>query len=199
MDLHAFRPTPSRAPSPADTSFRVVTIGRLVPQKGQDTLVRAVAAARATGVDVTLRLVGEGPLDGALRALVRAEGLDEVVELVPPVADVRPLLAAADLFALPSRWEGQSNALLEAMACGLAVLVSDLEVLHEVVGRGGTFAAVDDVAAWAAALVDLAADAQARQTLGDAARRRVEDAFDAGPRSAELVELYRSLVARRTG
>jgi glycosyltransferase involved in cell wall biosynthesis len=192
VDLRVHRPA-GRLPVAGERPLRVVSIGRLVPQKGHDVLIRAISQARRAGTDVTLSIVGEGPERSRLDALVRDLGLAAVVELQEPVVDVRPRLRDADLFALASRWEGQSNAVLEAMASGLPVLVSDLEVFREVVGAAGHLVPPDDPAAWAEALARLASDADLRSRLGASGRERVVSRYDAAERGAELAGLYRSL------
>jgi glycosyltransferase involved in cell wall biosynthesis len=194
VDLDRFSPIP--LPSDAGGTLTITTVGRLVPQKGHDVLIRAVARARAAGTPLRLRIAGEGPLAEALAELVRSLDLAEMVEVISPTLEVPSLLHASHIFALASRWEGQSNAVLEAMACGLPILVSDLAVLREVVGDAGRFVPADDVEAWAAALAELAPDADERRRLGAAARSRVEQRYGAPARSAELACLYRRVAAR---
>jgi glycosyltransferase involved in cell wall biosynthesis len=177
----------------------VLSVGRLVPQKGHDTLIRAVAAARAAGHPLRLSIAGEGPLHDELQELARRLEVDGSVELLGPTADVRPLLASCGTFALASRWEGQSNAVLEAMAMSCPVVVGDVPALREVVGDTGRLVAPDDVAAWSDALVALSGDVTARSALGRAARERVVTCFDARRRSAELLSLHRELSDRPRG
>ena len=99
----------------------LVCVGRLCEQKGQDVLIRALASLH--NATVRLRLVGAGPSEPSLRALCVELGVADQVEFVGNV-DPRPHYWAADLVVLPSRWEGQSLVLLEAMACGATVIAS---------------------------------------------------------------------------
>jgi glycosyltransferase involved in cell wall biosynthesis len=191
VDLRRFEP---RAPGPAGT-LEVVSVGRLVRQKAHDVLLRAVAELRAQDVPLRLRIAGEGPELTSLQAIVDELDLHGHVELLGPVQDVPALLATADAFALASRWEGQSNAVLEAMAAGLPVVVSDLAVLREVVGDAGVRVPVGDARAWAEALAPLAADPARRARLGAAARARVEARYDASARATDLLAVYRRLLA----
>ncbi len=188
VDVEEYAPPPN-----VRAGDLVVSVGRCVPQKGHDTLIRAVAAARIGGCHLRLSIIGEGPLEDELVDLAERLGVGDCVTLTGPVSDVRPLVAAGGVFALASRWEGQSNAVLEAMAMGSAVVVGDVPALREVVGGAGRLVAPDDVDAWCRALTALAGDPQERHRLGEAARARVLAEYDARARSAELVELYRSL------
>lgn len=127
-------------------------VGELTDRKDPLTAARA---ARAAGM--TLLVAGDGPL----RAAVAAEG----AEVVGQVDDVAPLLARADVFVMPSHREGISFAVLEAMAAGLAMVVSPASA--EAVGDTGLVAPAGDVAAFAAAL------RAATPAHGAAARERV--------------------------
>jgi glycosyltransferase involved in cell wall biosynthesis len=188
VDLEAFAPT-----GQVRDGCHVVSVGRLVPQKGHDTLIRAVAAARAAGHPLRLSIAGEGPLHDELVDLTRRLQVDGSVQLLGPVADVRGLLASCGIFALASRWEGQSNAVLEAMAMACPVVVADVPALAEVVADAGLLVAADDVRAWSDALVALASDAGVRAGMGSAALERAARCFHADRRSAELLSLHREL------
>ncbi len=146
VDLSRFR---ARGDVPARAT-RVVGVGRLTRQKGFDVLVQAV---RGTGLEVTL--VGEGE-DRPL--------LSEAT-LVGWQADVAGFLGGADIVAIPSRWEGFGLQAVEAMASGVPIVASDIAPLREVLGPAAVFVAPGDVAAWRAALVDLAADRDRRSAL----------------------------------
>lgn len=190
VDIERFSP----ASVAADPKL-ILSVGRLVPQKGHDTLVRAIACANARGADLRLHILGEGPLEADLSDLIRQLGLDSSVELLGPVSDVRPHLAAAGIFALASRWEGQSNAVLEAMAMELPVVLSDIATFEEVAGEAGYRVVVDDPRAWSAALVALSEDESLRSTLGARARERAKSHYAATDRSLDLLEEYRSALA----
>jgi glycosyltransferase involved in cell wall biosynthesis len=122
IDTAAFPPqgqVAMRRPEPL-----LVCVGRLSEQKGQDLLLRALAAL--PDPSVRLRLVGDGPLGGELRALAQRLGVAHRVEFAGH-ADPRPHLRAADVVILSSRWEGMSLLLLEAMACGAAIISTDTD------------------------------------------------------------------------
>lgn len=194
VDLLEFPALAPPSPSP-DGELRLLAVGRLVPQKGHETLLRAVAAARTAGAAVRLTIAGEGPLRGELVALAAELGITDVVDLREPTSSVSALHRSHDLFCFPSRWEGQGNALLEAMACARPVLASDIPTLREVAGPEATYAPVDEPAAWADAIAAFArVDPSARAEIGAALRTRVEERYDAAPTVAALVDVYRDLV-----
>ena len=150
-----------------------VTVARLVPQKGIDVLIRALAQTVGEARDWTLTLVGDGPEREALERQVQQAGLQEQVQFLGFRSDPQTFLLQAGVFVLPSRFEGMPNALLEAMAAGLAVVVTDaspgpLEVV--VNGVSGLVVPSDDPSALADALDRLAADPPLRERLGGAAR-----------------------------
>ena len=171
----------------------VVTVARLVPQKGIDVLIRALAQTVGAARDWTLTLVGDGPEREALERQVQQAGLQEQVQFLGFRSDPQTFLLQAGVFVLPSRFEGMPNALLEAMAAGLAVVVTDaspgpLEVV--VNGVSGLVVPTDDPSALADALDRLAADPPLRERLGVAARNtlRQSDWPVVGPIWESLVD-----------
>lgn len=195
VDTQRFSP----GPRPDERAcLEVVSVGRLVSQKGHDTLIEATARLRRGGLAVKLRIAGEGPLEADLRAAI-ASGPRCTVELLGPVRDVPDLLRSASVFALATRWEGQSNAVLEAMAVGMAIVVSDLQVMREVVGEAGVLVPARDIDAWVDALRRLHVDPDERTRLGAAARARALSRYDARARAADLGSLYLKLAGRQPG
>ena len=148
-------------------------LGQLEPRKQVLTAVRAaeLAAERAPFV---LLVAGEGP---QAEAVTRHSG--PVVRPLGFRRDPERLLAAADIFVMPSEREGLSLAVLEAMAHGLATVVSDGAGNPEAVGDAGVVVPVADANALSEALVDLSVDANERSRLGAAARERTLSQFGA--------------------
>lgn len=102
----------------------VLAVGRLVPQKDFDTLIRAFAAVRERRV-ARLLILGEGPERGALESAVAAHDLGSDVELPGWVTNPYPYLVRSAAFVLSSRWEGLPGALIEALFCGIPVIATD--------------------------------------------------------------------------
>jgi glycosyltransferase involved in cell wall biosynthesis len=154
----------------------VVCVGRLCRQKGQDVLVRAWPSVRRSCPTATLVLLGEGPRPAGAGGPGRTG-----VVVAGHHSDPRPFLAAADAIAVPSRWEGCSLAMLEAMAVGRSVVTTAVAG-SEVVARAGAGAVVPrgDAEALARALVERLADAEAADHEGrrGAAHVRAHHRFD---------------------
>ena len=154
--------------------LRLLAVGRLIPRKGFDRLLRALQLACERGADIKLTLVGSGPSEGELRALASELGLDERVEFAGFVdQDGLPAhYAAADAFAFPSLDDPFGFVLLEAMAAGLPAVASPLAGATPdlvVDGANGVVADPDEADATAGALARLAADRDLRERLGQAA------------------------------
>lgn len=109
------------APAPLPGTPALVSVGRLAPQKGFDVLLPALARVRETHPDVHLTILGDGPDQAALRA--QARGLP--VTFAGQVASPLPYVRGADRFVLASRYEGFSNAALEALALGTPIVLTD--------------------------------------------------------------------------
>jgi glycosyltransferase involved in cell wall biosynthesis len=178
-------------PEAGNTPPTIVFVGRLVPEKGLDSLLHAWATARRPGW--RLRLVGGGGEDGALRALVATLGVADSVDLPGPSDAVERELASADIGILPSRFEGLSNTLLEYMAAGLPVIATRISGSEDLVipRRNGWLCDVDDVAGLAAALAEaMDLTPQTRRAMGDAARADVLAKASVPAVIAQLMPLY---------
>jgi glycosyltransferase involved in cell wall biosynthesis len=179
---------------PAD-AFVIVAVGRLVAVKGFDVAVRALSRLRAAVPSATLLLVGDGPERHALEAQARAEGVAAAVRTTGVVDDVLPFLAGADVLAAPSRNEGMGRSIVEAMALGLPVVATRVGGIPDVVGEGetGRLVPVEDAAALATALIELASDPPLRAKLGDAAMDRAER-FSADEANRRMRDVYAALI-----
>lgn len=179
----AFLPNPVSLPKTGEIAHfaapTMISVGRLVEQKGIDILLAAFAKAAPRLPQWRLAIVGDGPLLAKLEAISRNLGIEERVDWHGHVEDPFPLLKASQLFVLTSRFEGTPNALLEAMACGLPSIVSDASPGPcELVGetdRAGLIVPVEDANATAAAMVALASDEPLRSRLAAAARARASE------------------------
>jgi len=202
IDAMSFAGSKSRENAKQDMGLQnktlVLFVGRLVIQKSIPTLLEAMMIAVQSCPNLHLILVGGGVERGSLEALVRDLGIQEFVTFAGNQVDVKPFLSAADIFVLPSEKEGMSNALLEAMAAGVACLASPVGASPQMLDRGrcGLLLPVGDVAAWADALENLTRDPIRREELGAAARQRVIDEYDFSVVGSKYEALYRNLIKR---
>ena len=170
----------------------VLTSARLDEQKGHAVLLRA-----ATEVpEAIFVLAGEGPERTALEAQAGELGVADRVRFLGQRTDVPDLLAACDVFALPSLYEGSSLALLEAMAAERAVVSSAIGGTDELIedGESGLLVPPGDPEALAAALRRLLADGELRASLAQRARRRVESDFTREAMARRVERIYEELL-----
>ncbi len=151
----------------------LLAAGRLVPAKGFDLLLRAVARVRRRQ-PVRLVILGEGRERPRLEALASELGIADAVDLPGFQKNPFPYMRACTLFVLSSRWEGLPGVLIQAMACGAPVVAADCaagpsEIINP--DRDGELVPVADVDALAAAIARLLADPSKRRSMGEAARR----------------------------
>lgn len=179
--------------------LRVLTIGRLSPEKGQLGLLHAFRAVLDAGIDAELTIAGEGPLRSELEAQVDALGLRDRCVFAGRCSEeeIFALLASADVFALSSFIEGLPVVLLEAMAAGVPVIAPALAGIPELVEpeHAGLLFPTGDFAALAHGLVRLARDPELRDQLRAAARARVLESLTAGEVVRPLLEAFRSVHA----
>jgi glycosyltransferase involved in cell wall biosynthesis len=170
-------------------AFLVSAFCRLVPEKGLHTFVNA--ACDAAGSGIKFLLAGEGPLREELEERVETLGIGADFIFAGFVKDVRPLLQASDLVALPSLREGFPMAPLEAMAAGKPVVASDIEGTKESVADGvsGLLVPPGDGAALAAAIKRLAGDRALAAALGAAGREAAGSRFSL----RRMTELHEAL------
>jgi len=183
--------------APAD--FVVASVGRLEPGKGLATLLHAAARASARAPMLQLLLVGDGSERPMLERLATTLAIEDWVTFTGTRDDVPLLLAAADMFALPSRREGVGVAAIEALAAGLPVLASRVGGLPEIVTDGvcGRLLPPEDTTAWADALTRAASEPATIEPWRRAAPRRAH-AFSIEASVAVLEQLYDSLAAAAT-
>jgi glycosyltransferase involved in cell wall biosynthesis len=179
--------------------FVVGTVGRLAREKNQAVLIDAVAELRGRGIDAFALLIGEGGLRGELARRAAALGISQQVIFTGKMSDVRPALRAMDVFVLPStQIETFSNAALEAMAMGRAVVLSEIGGATEMVSNGVdgfTLDRMDLDSRLAPLLAELYANVELRQRIGRAARERVLREFS----QSGMVARYATLIAELEG
>jgi len=176
----------------------IAAIGSLYPVKGHIVLLEAVRTLlrnpRFAGCHLVI--AGQGEEEGALRAYMATHGLAPYVHLLGYRTDVADLLAAADIFALPSLSEGVPLALLEAMFAGKGIAASAVGGVPEVVTseREALLVPAEDPQSLATALARLLEDRALRRRLGDAARQRAEGAFTVDNMVDGYMRLYTNAV-----
>lgn len=175
----------------------VVAAGRLTEQKNFQVLLMAAALLTRQQMRVKVVIAGEGPLRPDLEGLVCSLGLADVVAMPGVVQEMRALMQAADLFVLPSRFEGLPLVLIEAMACGLAVVGTRIRGIADtaVEGESALLVDVDDAMGLASAMKALLCDPERRTALGAAGRRIVEEHYSLERMMADLERLYARLIA----
>jgi glycogen synthase len=183
------------------TTPRAVFVGRLAPEKGLDTLVVAWPRVRLKFPMAQLVLIGEGPERLALERLARLVGLtvgpSQPIELPGSVANVTDALRNADLFVLPSREEGMSIALLEAMALGIPIVASSILGNQRLVDdfEHGRLVPPDDPVRLARTIIEQWENPGRAAELGLAARSRVQREFSIEVIAREHLALFRELTA----
>lgn len=202
VDTDFFRPPAHHTASPV---LRVVTVGMLRWVKGHEFALEAIRKLADEGIPVELDLLGDGPDRERVRYAIQDLGLDDRVRLhgVATPFEVRGRLQRADVLLQPSLSEGGGppTVVLEAMGCGLPVVVTDCGGLREGVSDGihGFVVAPRDTHGMAVALRRLASDRDLRERMGRAGRSRVESEFQLRRQTDELLALYRDVTARFEG
>jgi glycosyltransferase involved in cell wall biosynthesis len=178
-----------------DNEILVLAVGNLIVRKGHAQLIRALASARLEpDVPWRLAIAGQGDQRDRLVAVAEEYGVADRVNLLGQRSDVFDLHAAADIFVMPSLWEGLPLALLEAMHAGTAIVASRTSGIPEAITDGvdGLLTPPGDEVALRDALVRLLPDANERARLGGAALARARAKFSMDRMTDEYEALYRT-------
>ncbi len=156
-------------------------VGYLLPEKGQELLIRALPAVRNQYQDCRLLLAGDGPCRARLEQLARQLGVEQAVQFAGVVDDISQVYQALDVFVFPSIAEPLGSSLLSAMAYGLPAVAVAAGAVPEIIqdGRNGLLVPGRDPTGVAAAVLRLLHDSSLCARLGIAARRTVEEHFSA--------------------
>ncbi len=175
-----------------DAQPLIVFVGRLHREKGIDTLLAAMSHLSARGNPQALVIAGDGPERTMVQTFISHGEGGERCRWLGFRHDVRGVLSAADIFAMPSRWEGFGLAIGEAMAAGLPVVGTEVPGVRDLVVDGETGLLVDreDVTALAEAVERLAGDPELRARLGAAGRQRVVTCYTVEENVAAHERLY---------
>jgi glycosyltransferase involved in cell wall biosynthesis len=192
VDLAEFAPRPFRSDASA---FQIVSVGQLVPVKGQHVLIGAAAALVSEGHDVVVRFVGDGPDRSELEREVEARGLSRSVLFVGNVNqdELRAIYGDSDALVLSSFGEGLPVVLMEAMAMEIPCIATWVAGVPELIrdGTNGLLVPPADEGSLAGAILRLMSDPDLRFKLGREARRTVLDQYDLDKNGERLVEIFR--------
>jgi glycosyltransferase involved in cell wall biosynthesis len=175
----------------------MVTAASLIPRKGLDVLLQALPPLFKEFPQWHLVIAGGGPLLDELQALCRQLQIQSRVHFLGIVNNVPEIVADCNLFVLASRNEAAPVAILEAMACGLPVVATDVGYIRDVIvhGRSGLLVPSEDVAALYSALRSVLLDEKVAQDFGAQARDRVEHSFSLNRQVEGYLNLYRQVLA----
>jgi glycosyltransferase involved in cell wall biosynthesis len=176
----------------------VGAVSVLREQKRLDLLVDAAPRVLERAPEARVAIVGNGPLRDELQAQARALGLDrhERFAMLPFEPPASRYLGALDLYVLPSAWEAMPIGALEALACGVPQIVTDVEGTREAVEHGRTGILLPpDGRGLADAVVDLLADEPRRRAMAEASRARQRERFDVDRMAAETAAVYERAIA----
>jgi sugar transferase (PEP-CTERM/EpsH1 system associated) len=204
VDARRFQPVPDRAALRQRLGFEpgqsiVIAVGRLDPVKNYPLLIDAFSLVRQRAANALLVIVGDGPERARIEQHIAQRRLSSIVRLVGHRDDVEDWLAAADVFAHPSSFEGMANAALEAMAAGLPVVATRVGGFEEIVVDGvtGRLVACADENALAQALAGYCVDPETRAQHGNASRERTLREFSSAAMIEAYAGLYQHLLAAR--
>jgi glycosyltransferase involved in cell wall biosynthesis len=191
--------------APADlTQFGVpqgsrvlLSVGRLDPQKGPLQLLEAAAELFGDHSDLQLVMVGDGPLAAELRAWTSERDLASRVHFVGRQANIAGLMRAANVFVLPSQWEGLPNVVLEAMAAGTPVVARAVEGIRDLVvnGKSGVVVPLSGEPQLAEAIRGALGSPERARAMAIEAQRIVQERFTWSSVAADYERLYAQLLA----
>ena len=201
----------SRLPSPqirhaartrwgvTDESPLIGCVGVLLPDKGQDSLIRALATIRAEFPTVKLLLIGDGPDKPRLQQIAAKHNVTDAVIFAGFVSAMESVYPALDLFAFPSRFEGLGTSLLSAMSYEIPSVAFQTCAFPEIIehGRSGLLAELGNDASFANALAAILRNPEIALQIGRAARKRIEQKFSAPKMVDNMIQVYESLLAQR--
>ena len=205
LDTGLFRPLPKQRPPTLESASLVIgVVCALRPEKGLPTLMEAFAKVVSSGSSdlysgLRLAIVGSGPMLETLQAMSVELGIQDQCHFEPSTADVAEWLRAIDIFVLPSLSEALSNSLMEAMACGCAVVASAVGGNPELVSDGttGLLFQAGNATELCDRLERLIVDEDLRHRVGAKASYSMRECFSLGASAHRMQEIYEELLGRR--
>jgi glycosyltransferase involved in cell wall biosynthesis len=177
----------------------LLTVARLKPQKGHAYLLDAIPEILKAVSTARFVFAGDGPLREELQAQADSLGIEHAVRFLGVYTEIPQLLQTADVFVLPSLWEGLPVAMLEAMLAGVPVVASQVEGVEEVIqnGKNGLLVPPGDPATLSRALIQLLQDRETLARLGSAGKATVVEEYTAERMCRKYEELFNEGIARR--
>jgi glycosyltransferase involved in cell wall biosynthesis len=178
----------------------LVSVGRLVYQKAHEFLIACMPDVLREFPNAKVGICGEGSLRSDLQAQIERLNLTDSVKLLGKSDRVATYLASADIFVLPSRWEGMPIALLEAMSAGLPCIATKVEGVDEVLveGEHGLFVPVEDTPTLGKAILQLLRTPETRARMGAAARQHVSKFYTVDRMCQQYLELMLNCLIENT-
>jgi glycosyltransferase involved in cell wall biosynthesis len=174
--------------------FVIGCFGRLTAQKNQSTLLRALPAILSEVPTARVKFVGGGEDEDRLQELVQRLNCNDRVDFRGEVHDVAKEYSECDVVAHPSRWEGCSYSLLEAMNCLRAIVASNAGGNPEVIGEAGVLLPACDALSLVQEIIALAGNPERRQSFGDAAHKRVAEYFRLDDMVTQTLAVYQQVL-----
>lgn len=193
VDINKFKPS-----SEHEQEGLVIWIGRFVKEKGLEFLIKAVDILVKNGKsDFRLLLIGDGPIKSKIYSQIRSYGLERYIQLMPAIShdEVSDYMARASIFVFPSIKEGMPYVLLEAMACGKAIVGSDISGVNSIINdnENGLLVPAKDPVSLSAAISRLLKDKKLRSGLGQSARQSTVIYYDWHGITSEIERLYSNI------
>lgn len=174
-------------------------VGVLLPDKGQECLIRSLVEVRKEFPEAKLILAGDGPCRDQLELLARELGVSESVTFTGFVKDVETVYSALDVFLLPSLFEALNNSLMAAMTYEIPSLAFARGALGEIIedGKSGVLVSGPDIPEICGAIVRILRDSEYAAQLGLEGRKRIENRFSAEKMLDGMIEVYEQVAAAR--
>ncbi|MBM3145132.1 MAG: glycosyltransferase family 4 protein [Chloroflexi bacterium] len=179
-------------------SLLVLTVGRVTVQKGHTFLLDAIPKVLERFPNTVFAIAGEGHLRDVLKDKAAQLGVAGSTHFLGARSDIPDLLFAADVFVLPSLWEGLPLALLEAMSAGLPVVATRVEGVESMIvdGENGLLIPSEDVEMLSSALIKMIDDAEARARYGDRNRTLIEERYTIERMCERYEDLFRQIFSQ---
>jgi glycosyltransferase involved in cell wall biosynthesis len=191
LDLQLFR----RCPLSTDGRVHILGVGSLLPVKRWDRLLAAALELKRCGLDCVVQIAGDGPLRGPLEQQVQDLGLADYVTFIGYSANVPDLLKKARFLVHTSETEGCPNVVMEAMACGRAVVATEAGDVPSLIedGKTGFVVRRGDAAALVARMATLIRNSDLCCRMGEAGQAKAEREFSSERLIAETLAVYRTV------